>query len=265
MIEVTIGKKNYKLPEKWEELTSEQYLTVIELLFGADDDTVMKLQLFFSFCKLTPAAIFKLQKGNAEEKEKKQLAFAAQLVEEVLPCFDFIFHDAFTKNLLPEVKAHGQVHYGPKDKLLDITGEEIKYCEYLSAMYEDDKEHTDFLVQLAAVLYRRKENGQKMSFNKNTLERDAERMCDLSSTQLQAIYLFYRSCWSFHAEQNPNVFKPGEKGETDPAAWRSILRAMAGDKRGTVAQVEQLDIQEILFELNQLEQEREAAELAIKK
>lgn len=265
----TIGEK--QLPENWDELNAEQYVAVFRSFakpLKSDQEYLLDILLQWwetSAAKLAGLSWWQaLKQQYTQQQVKIPTLLMIELQEEIFPAMHFVFDKIAlcTKSHLQELKHNGVVYEGPSDKLLSVTGAEMEIAEYAYAAYIAQKRSRKFEILLCAALWRPKAAG----FDKNKVAAIAEEFATLPDEVITGMRVFYEHCMRMWVARYPKVFKKGsEDSKPDPMAWRKLNRSMAGEKRGTVEQVQRMKLEEIFFELNELEKERRTHEEFIDK
>jgi hypothetical protein len=274
----TIGKKN--LPENWDELNAAKYVAVFRSLAKKSvEGQEMTEQDYFLDILLqwwqTDAA--KLCGLNWWEAFKQRFSknqihiptlLMLELQEEVFPFMKFLFDDKklCTTNHLIEFEHEGVVYAGPAAKLLNVTGAEMEVSEYCYAAYIAQNRSRKQEISLLATLWRESKedalNGDfREPFNEHSIDARERAFSTLPDEMVTAMRVFYEHCMRMWIGRYPKVFKKGSDNEKpDPMAWRKLNRAIAGEKRGSVKEVQALKVSDIFFELNEMEKERKRME-----
>jgi len=262
MIAIELGNRTFGLPENWTEIvqnnlfekvaevnatctTREQaQLVLVELLSGMNAYAVAK-----AFGAATPE-----QRNALAQNISHQVA--AQMMEEVFPCIDFIFNEPCTINPLPELLHKGIRYQGPDEKLQSQTGYEMEECAWAYAEYTKTGD-VKYLNRLVATLYRPCRFiwlGKAKAYNPGETDANEKRLASLSLKTKLSILFFYQMCeawwakeYAFLYDTEPDTEKANDK--VDSLSVSRLIRGMAGGKRGTINDVRAMQRHEIYFEL----------------
>ncbi len=250
-------KKVIAMPTAWEELSNAQYLGICKILCMAISEEEARLRILKLLMGLSD---YEFLRPSRRERVNERLML--QYYEKLFPEVDFIFDDSklFSKNFIPKFTHQGTTYYGPKDKLLDLTGDELEKTDFFYTAWNATKKH-ELLAGIVAVLYRTENPnapGKRKAFSEEEVEHTMKAFETLPEYVVLGIRMFYERSLMVWQQQYKDVFEKGEKKNKTPdlQAWRKLNRAMAGAKRGTVSEVKKLNIGELMFELSELEKER---------
>jgi len=261
MIAIDIGKETFSLPENWEEvIRTGKYMEVVRINYTETDVAEAKKQMLFALAGMTPERVAKaMNLATATDRKKKaaelDLYMAVQIVEEVFPALDFIFEpQLFTINPIPFIEHQGRGYYGHTDNLTKQTGAEMEDAGWAYAEYVKSGDEM-FLNHLVASLYR--QSGEK--YSKEGVEKQAKAFATLDPLVKRGVLLWYEMCEQWWKRQYEFLYTgTGEPQDIDSLSNSRLIRALAGDKRGTVNAVREMSRDEIFFELSELERQREA-------
>jgi hypothetical protein len=189
-----------------------------------------------------------------------------QYFEKLFPEVDFVFSEEklFVKNFIPKFNHRGITYYGPSDKLANLTGDELEKTDFFYSAFNATKK-PELLLGIAATIYREEADGEKrkdnrIAFDDADIEPRMKALEGLPEYIVLGIRMFYERSLMQWQKDYAKVFSQGKEKNKKPdlQAWRKLNRAMAGPKRGTVNEVKKLTIGELMFELSELENEREA-------
>lgn len=254
MVKVNLGDVSIGLPENWAELIKQgYYLDVIKILNECDTKAKACELLFFFFLK------------NKKVDLPESLAeFASmKIAEECFPIFDFIFDIPCIECPIPFFKFKGTYYYGPGDRLLPQTGAEMEECSWAYMEYSKNQDEA-LLNHLVACLYRPKATFslslKRKPFDKNDVEKRANDFKELDTLLKLGIKFWSENCESWWFQTYKHLYEGSGSDEiADSLGTSRLVRALAGQKRGTVDMVRQIDRDEIYFELSELH--REAKEM----
>lgn len=261
MNNILFGNITKLTPSTWNELTPRQLLYVASQWQGWKHIELSK------------------QKGISEAKQKaitfSRIALLQTLLEvntlnifskltraynavtpvqmlDLLKTTDFIF----TENTLTENKFHriGKL-YGPRSQLKYLRIGEFAYTETAYIRYHTTGK-PEHLANLCAILYRpiakaAQYGDVREKFNPQSIESRVPTVLGWSEAQRQAILLHYIGCRTKITRTYQKVFE-GNKGSKESANWATIIIELAGNKFGTVNQVEDQYLSTILIHLKQV-------------
>lgn len=278
MVQVNFSNSNktYVLPESWEELSPLQFIAVIRILSENVPIEKAKLRLlqallnapdrvFYNFSSL---ADWKNSVGIDKDSDLRREWLLNIYAEELLPIIEFIFNQGpIFKNLLPSFNVGKIVYYGPKDGYEDATVAEIEEADQYYQVYVATKEEKH-LHSLAACLYRPKDaEGKRTKFVQEDVSKTAETFTDVSKEVLMAVKITYERVLTWYS-QNPqyaSLFSGTKEGKSDLKSWSKLVRAMSGDKLGTIEDVRKLKLYEAFDQLGFANDEAKAQLEALKK
>jgi hypothetical protein len=267
MIDLIVNdKKTYQIPTSWDELSTDQYLVLINNINTLQDPADVINSLLFYIIHPSIFTSITIWRGfDADEYLSKEL------VDTVHPLMQWIFEKPkFNKVPIIDIECDGELYVSPKAGLINITGAEIVMLEYFRTAYEITKEDK-YLYKLVAVLYRpyntnehsRMERGDdRLPFNDNLIDKYALLISKSEKSNIFGIYFWYCAVMAYKYEQYSDVFSSGTGTTTakDPEEWRHIIRSLRNNKMGNQKEVNEAYIGDILYEMRKLEQEAQALE-----
>lgn len=281
MIQVNISGSNnfYLLPENWEEVTPAQFAAIIPILESHTENDLAgaKLKILQRLLN-APNAVFyglyaidKFKQQNQIDAISKWLG--KQYAEELIPVIDYIFTPgAFFKNLVPEFTHNKTIYLGPKDGFENATIGEIEEADQFYRLYlaGEDRSH---LIKMIAILWRPKIMEKDPSLKRNIESRApldldqlniaAEILTSLPDHTVKSIRIVYERIMKWYAtnEQYQSLFSSSgeENAPVEYKTWSKIVRAMAGEKLGTIEQVRTMRFYEVLDQIKFANQEAEDA------
>lgn len=257
MTKVHLNKKYYDVPEKWDELTRDQLLQVMDILFlkGYKDEQIL-LRLVQMLTRMSDYQFFKCK---AEELEEFLYLSTFLLLE------DF----NFTKQLIEKYHYSHSIFYGPADGLANFRMQEFALTEELFPRWFDSKEKlrnaegdVELLNELVAILYRpaisnydfdKDPNGDKRErFNQNTSSYYATTYVKLWPLNVKlAIATWYAGCRLNIIRCNPDVFE----GSGDEPSRYGLVSVMLGVAEthvfGDFEKVEEQYVNLVMMQLNE--------------
>ena len=256
MIKLNIGAASCLVCENWDEIFSSGIYKPIVAILSSSASKADAQQKILSFL---------LAGTDVDIPDSLIEATADKICDQVYPLFDFIFNDVFIVNPIPYFYFKGRKFYGPSEKLLPQTGAEMEECAW--AYFEYQKTGNEyFLNHLVATLYRpskfwTKAKDKRKAFSKLNVEDRANLFTDLEHLTKLGIKFFYENCEVWWKEEYKKLYEEGETStdKVDSLGVSRLVRALAGQKRGTVEMVRLIDRDEIYFELIELNHEAEEA------
>lgn len=266
-------KKVIAMPTAWSELTTEQYIGICKILCMAISEEEARLRILKLLMGLSD---YEFLRPSRRQRTNDRLML--QYYEKLFPEIDFVFDDnqLFSNNFIPNFSHGGITYYGPKDKLLDLTGDELEKTDFFYTAWNTSKKQ-ELLLGIVATIYREKAPSQspfegrramkdkRIAFDDADIEPRMKALEGLPEYIVLGIRMFYERSLMLWQQQYKAVFESGSKKNKAPdlQAWRKLNRAMAGPKRGTVSEVKKLTIGELMFELSELEKERQEYERVV--
>ena len=285
---IEINQKFYCVPETWNELSKEQLLQVMELLYKKDyplENALLKLlkiltnMSWWAFFRAPVTTVqrykfrwknFRLSLGEALFLSKVEHTG----LEEFLYLSDFLITaNELTKNLLPQYRGF----YGPAAEMYNVTMDEFVFSEDFYMQWAETKDDETPLNELVAVLYRparlkyNKEKNEKgdirIAFNENLCSYYAKtEICHWPLNVKTSIAQFYQACRDKWIHDNPDVFEGGTRDTPAQYGMISVMRGVAksGVHGSTIEDVGRCYVNAILMELNELVQEAREHERQMK-
>jgi hypothetical protein len=241
------------IPKEWKQITQFHLLTFCKV----KDLKKAKDALSFRFAKLPPWVFFQMKKIYL-----KQLNLAHSFWFEKEPVLE--------KILIKSFKCGGRKYYGPDDGFANVVVMENAIADSYYINFHKQKKEQDLLICIAA-LYRptnlyirfmKALNGRdiRCSFNKETVERRAEKFKNLPQHLKEALLIQYQGTRNWVIEENKELFPGKTQQEIKNYGWAGIIYDLAGDKLGTTKEVEKLNFPDTLLLLRKAEDDRKKRE-----
>lgn len=250
MHSLQIGPKHYQVPATWNELTRQQLLAALPLVYrgSAQEHRLALLAVLLGEHLLQVATIHPVQ--------------LAQLL--VLTEFFFAETERLTAQLQPYLDlAVGRRYHAPRTSLRNVLFGEFVFADTFFVLYVrfQRPEHLD---QFLATLYRPRRRGASPSradwtgdmreaFNEHLLEHRAPLFAPVPLVQKLAVLTWYRGCRAELAEEFPEVFDAAEaERDGEPSVtprWDRVLRKLSGGAFGTLQQTAGQHLRTILAEM----------------
>lgn len=243
MHSIQINDDYYRLPESWDELTTNQLLHLVQLT--SSDIPIEQLKVYMMLYCLQAhvcrhSAIFKdyirICIGQSKEKvlfkvRKKKYMLLPDEINQLADLFSFLLtkesikystdykyfvHPQLTVNPYPTFRCRLRKFTGPDNGLLDIRFEQFMYMQhYLDALNREPEQ----IDRLLACLWH-----SKKQFDINRLEKDASTISHLPHSQKMVMYWFVIGALSYLADVFPRVFSGS--GKSDGRVFDSQMRLL---------------------------------------
>jgi hypothetical protein len=237
------------IPTSWDEIPNQTLKKVVWLLSTLKPSKKQDILLYLALQNLKFWHFFKIRKAL------KVLKYVP--LSEVKKHYEFLFKDIQLKKFLPYLTINNKRYFAPGKRLHNITIEEFAKCEDLFFMYFTTND-LDYIKMLAAVLYRQKVSGQKVSFNQSTLSDNTDLFDKVPPNKLLTIAFSYKGSSLFIQTLYPNVFKklapkPNAKPQTPEAPnFDKVILDIAGGKFGNLEETKKTNLHDFLTELDNL-------------
>jgi len=235
---ISINGDEYKLPTRWNELTTRQFMAISALSLQENPPTAIRTMALFSLLGLTVnqanerkiegEICFYVSNGKKNYLLRTTdilfmcapLNFMFSITENKKGEQQYQFNSKLFRQLIPSIKIKNETFYGPDDALTNVLFKEFIRCEtYFSKFLKDNNPfHADCLI---ATLYRPQKkdyNPEDTAFdgdrreivNDFLIEKRAAKFAPMDPVTRQAILFFYEGCKFFLTEKYPHVFDSGE-------------------------------------------------------
>ena len=241
------------MPDSFEELSGKQFIHIGELKYNGGDELECQLK---AFRILSGISRWKLRVMNSD------------MVARCLEFVKWVFEKkATTVQLLPVYKKR----YGPAGGFDNLKMKEFHFSEryYNELVYENKEESINDLI---AVLYRKtkrwyntkldKDGDRRIAFNSNEVAYYAKKIARWPEGVKQSIFLWYHTCRQELIDNNPLVFAEPSKGfesQFDTGLY-GMMRSLAGEKLGSVADIEEMYVHTAMLELGLMKEEEKYIE-----
>ena len=239
------------LPEKWEELTAEQFVAVVSYL--SKPQTGMPIDLTLQLVGIPDEVAVSL-----ELADWWWLWQELKWVEEIEKCDTLVIQELKLKD--------GTVCYGYDDDLSNISWEEFIYAD----TYAAEKRYS----VVAGVLYRPEragyshESDRRIPFSKYGADARSQEFANLGSDWLEAIGLNYLLLRRRLTKQYPRIFSEVDPEEEEQnkrmgkrkqrprgSNWLGLIRSMMGDNFFEEQKYMSLPVPSVLFQINRVVKE----------
>ncbi|HRH59056.1 MAG TPA: hypothetical protein PL045_00690 [Chitinophagaceae bacterium] len=255
--------KKIFLPENWDEITTAQYIRLVQLMHAGIDDIDMKAD----------KALYILSGKSLYHFLRMPVGLRARCWEHVLWVFDT--ENFVTRQFIPSYKpVFGKRFYGPAGDLDNVVLAEFHVTETaFHAIVHDAANAADALHTLIAVLYREaKEKYDKQRnidgdvrkpFTGGDIEWYKRKIKRWPLKIQQAILFWYAGCRSSLIELYDEAFDKTPAADSNLyAGLFSLIRGIAGGKYGDFEKVEKMFVHAAFMEM--VACKREEAELKAK-
>jgi hypothetical protein len=230
----------FSLPERWEELSSEQYIKAVALLHSnanSDEKILRALQLLLNKSDFT----FKLMKKD----------IIVRLLDDAVWIFST---PAPTKQLLPKYKNY----YGPESDFDNLTLVEFHHCEMAYYQFVKEKDD-DQLTTLVANIYRHKKFNydDKKNMDGDVRERFNVYTVMFNESEIKhwpqyvklAVLMWYDACRQHLEKMYPLAFGNKKMAQHGFMGLFDMIRNLSGTRYGTFAEVEQMFVHNAFAEI----------------
>lgn len=240
MIEVAVrdslwGETHYsQMPGNWNELNKKQLLAFIRIANDSKKEEDRKrMEIMYHLTGIAFPIFWRLEKAILDELWSK---------------VKFLDADArLTKNIISGFWHKGIYYQGPGEGFHNVKVLETGWWDKFYMDYAKTKDPAALDLAIAC-LFRRISltkslnpftiyDDYRVPFNKDTVERRAERFADLNINLKRAILQQYIGCRSMLEKQYPNVYNQ-ENADTNEFGFLSLIIDLAGTKFGDVDAVQ---------------------------
>lgn len=263
MIELIYHKGRMKLPESFDELSGKQFIGISNLLFTGGEKLKCQVKALKILCGLS---------------DFKFVMLKAAVIDRACQYMDWVFDEKkiITKQLIPSYRSY----HGPTSEFDNLRMKEFHMTEryYKEIVNSENEDVEASLNNLVAVLYRpakgfynkkRDPDGDiRIDFNHNEIPFHARKAARWPMKVKQAIFLWYGGCRQQLEDNNPLVFKTPSSSDFESqfdTGMYGVMRNLAGDKLGTVKEIEEMYVVEAMVEIGLIKEEEIYFESKMKK
>ncbi|MGI4873361.1 MAG: hypothetical protein ACRYFX_19560 [Janthinobacterium lividum] len=272
MHSVQIGTQRKHVAATWNELSPEQLLRLLPVLYGHyPNETAQRLHLLPVLLGITPLSL---------------LRFTPVQLVEIKWLADFLLTGpvTLTTQLLPQLNGrwYQRPLWGPADELGGVCFLEFAFADAYFVAFANDQQQDKWLDHLVAALYRPQRRpyrpqapdyagDRREPFNEHLLDSRLPRVARLPRLVKLAVFTYYRGCRHALEQRYPHVFTPAQQGEAQahPDGWAHVLRELSGQAFGNYAETGRQALDVVLAKMNddlaraeQLRREHEAQQHA---
>jgi hypothetical protein len=261
MHQVSLNGRPKPVPEIWNELTRQQLLRLMPILYGRYTDA-NRQQLEALWVLLGIGWALGLAITPVQYCQIKWLA-------------DFLLAESvgLTVQLLPFVDTHWYRRrlWGPAEAFRNLRFLEFVFADSYFVAYVNSQDE-QWLDRLLAVLYRPQRfpyrpnstnygGDRRQDFNENLIEARALQLAKLPRTEKLAILTWYRGCRQALEQKYPLVFTPDNERQAadNSGGWAHVLREMSGQAFGTLDETGRQHLHTVLAKME--DDSRRAQEL----
>lgn len=241
-------KKEYKLPESWNELSGQQLIAIAPILLKKEISIQEQWYVAHTLCG------FKSDLYTVEQSRQKNGYdyLANEIREKILPLIQFLFDkNELTKQLIPVIEVAGEYKffgttelYGPIDDFNNITIAEFSDTESCLNMFEETRDAL-WLHRFLAIMYRPKkkkasphsadfDGDVRVPYNFHCNDLIAVKTGSIDERIKCAILLWYYGCRAEFVANNKFLFQSASSGDSGSGGITDLIHALAGPKFGTV-------------------------------
>lgn len=248
------------VPEYADELTPTMFIGLAPLIYQGGDEVACKVK---ALRVVSGLGVYRWMRLSAE------------VINRCLPFIDWIFDPKSPLKITRQLIKGYKGLYGPAAGFDNLRMSEFHFAEqHYKEMVEGDDSAIDRLV---ATLYRKPKPGYnkkmdpdgdiRIAFNVNKVAYYANKIAKWPNKIKQAIFLWYDACRQELITNNPLVFK--DRGidyisQFDTGLY-GMMRSLAGNKLGTITDIEQLYVQTAMLEIGLMIEEEKYIESELKK
>jgi len=162
-----------------------------------------------------------------------------------------------TSQLIPSFKYRFKRYYGPQDLIEQCTAAEFAHCEYHYRRFMANPKDLAPLYQLLAVLYRpgkpdRSKGDYREPFNEFACAASAQKLGRIHKGFLFYALELYRGAQFSLKDNFPQLFSGNTTSVSEfRNSWAELIIEVAGEKFGTIDQVQKTAIGDIFMFLRQ--------------
>ncbi|MCW3127214.1 MAG: hypothetical protein JWO03_2872 [Bacteroidetes bacterium] len=257
MLTVNLGNQTFAVPTSWNEvIRSGRYLEVIQILaFSPAGDTEgNRADILERIMRLYADGAL-----EATDVAPGHVPSAAMmLIDECYPALAFIFDDYCIDPPMAKIRHKGITYTSKGPRMLPMTGREMEDCAWAYAEWIKTGDIV-MLDNIIAHLYRPKWIWMRHWPFRTMAKKNLAELPSMTKLGIKFWYESTEAWWKFMYRSLYEGDSASQRAP-DSLAVSRIIRAIAGPKRGDVDKVRTLDRDEIMFELAELEREREEAE-----
>lgn len=256
MISIYVNnKRRMTIAENADGLTTKQFIQLAPLIYHGGDEVSCKVKAL------------RILSGMSVYRWK---LLSAEALNRCIPYVDWLFEKErpvrITRQLITEYKKY----HGPVSGFDNLKMNEFHFSElYYKGVINGNEEALDKLV---AVLYRKakKDYDQRLNadgdiriaFNEHEVNYYEIKISKWPLKVKQAIFLWYDACREEMIENNPLVFKDQTSDFISQfeTGLYGMMRSLAGNKLGTVANIETMYVHTAMLEIGLMREEEKYIE-----
>lgn len=272
---VKLDSDSYTLPSRWQELTTNDIVTLAKLYLQSNNYVKLKVVfcLYLMGLRLKYANPVDIDGDKCyyiKHSNRRVYLLGLEQIHQIVSGVEWIFYNEdtpegrrisinprLTANPFRRLKVRFSTLVGPDDALGDISFLEFAFAEtYLYRYAKSQNKH--WLDMFIATLWRPVKNGNRVEFDQQKIEQWAKRTARIKPAVALAMQWYYAGCKYFLSRKYPKVFTPtGSGGSGDPfEGYMDLTGTLAKSDPTKFADVHNANL---YFTLISLEQMLEAA------
>lgn len=280
MIEVVYSNSSevYSLPESWDEVSADNLYRYLEILHTEENIDTAKIMILQAWMNI-PSEVFTDVSPSTPRSKRSHVSeyLVTEMEEKLLPHMDIFFEDkSLEKWIIPTLRIPGKniIYHGPSDMMQNVSAEEYTSAAHYHQMIFQGEEMDEHALRMFVASHYRPQRSDGIAaghpryngdmrepFNENNLELIAENLSRLSQYKLLAVRFVWQMIMKRYAEMEEfSLVFSGDGKKQAYTDWDRIIRNIAGDKRGQVAEVRSMPMFEVFHEIQYLEEERREIE-----
>lgn len=270
------NKKTYVCPERWDELSGAQLISIAPYVLKADVPAADRAAIAYYLCGFGDD-IFSVK---AHRQKDGYDYFANELIDRVIPRLSFLFEkNELTKQLLPEIEVGKKYRffgtqklYGPASNFDNLTIGEFSDTETCLKNFDSTGDEL-WMNRFIAVLYRPRkrivephhpdyDGDIRQPYNFHLNDFISVMVSRLDVRVKCAVRLWYLGCRAALVEQNPFMFSKKTADKANEGSWAEVIHGLAGPKFGSFEQTGRANLKVVMKELHLLhERQKELEEM----
>lgn len=257
---IEVNKKYYTIPTKWNELSQQQLLQVMDALFVRQYSVEQgQLKLLKILCNMNYWQFFRTKPME---------------MEEFIYLTDFLLNEKteLTKNIIPVYKGM----YGPASNFDNLVMKEMTICDNIFMQWAENREDISLLNDFCSLLYRPGKEGYdfemnpdgdaRILFNQNISEwYGRTEIAKWPMSVKLAIVYWYDACRQELVQQYDEVFGSDGSGDVSKYGLASMMMSVAeGGVLGDFSSVENHYVKTVLMQMDESIRKAKAQEKAMK-
>lgn len=229
---------SFKMPDSWDELSMEDWRFFAELTTKNLSMAEMNMVAVFRLCRIP--------------NEIAHLFSVDQVINSIGECQFITKPPITTVNPFKSLKVGKVTLIGPDDSLDGMTTEQFNYCETAFKAWQDSQSEQALDLFMASFF-------RLGDFDNKKLNQIADLLKEVDPITKVTIVLVFTALRANTVSMYPYVFKkPGDENADDfeenyeqqkLSSFRSLIHDLAGDKMGTVDDIDKRELNTVLLDL----------------